>query len=383
MPKYDQVAEQLKHRIQQGDYALRGFPAERQLALECGVAHMTIRRAVQQLIDEGLIVRGSNGRIETKNSDENGTANLRIALLVPGFQSPNLERWKNSLLMAAEAVGATVRPVIYRHWDDPIFGTALDGFDGVFLLPLCEPMSPVVVQALKQAKPPVAVLDDDLSQYGFPSVRSSSPVFVQRLLDHLEAQGCHRIACLNVQPHSEYGVTAQRIEQWQVWMAMRHFDGELIDEPVETFGDPFVQAHRVVAELLVKNNFDYDALLATTAPGAIGAMRAMLDAGVRPGIDVAVCTIDGEGLAAHMNPSLTAVEPADVIPYIRICLQWMVRGGAWKGPLLLQPTEPMLAVRESTRSPRFSTVESTQELQLLQSGNQRLVQENGNAPSLR
>lgn len=370
MPKYDQVAEQLKHRILQGDYALRGLPAERQLAAECGVAHMTARRAVQQLIEEGFLVRRPNGRIDVKCDDEKHNLNPQFAFLAAAFHSRPTEGWHNSISRVAEENSAVLRHVIYRHWDDPVIGDALESFDGAFLLPSSEPMPPALLRRLTQAKKPLVILEEDLSGLGIPSVRQSSPSVVQCVLDHLEEQGHRRIDCLNVQPH--HSVVEQRIAQWQVWMAAHHLEGSLHDEPVQPFGDPWAQAYITMRRVLAEGEFNAEALLCITMAAAIGGMRAMHEVGLRAGTDVAVAVIGGEGVAAYQVPSITAIEAQDLTPFIRLCMDWMLKGGgAWRGPLLMQPAVPNLVIRESTSTPRSEMRSRTVEpyLSLVSNGN--------------
>ena len=92
------------------------------------------------------------------------------------------------------------------------------------------------------------------------------------------------------------------------------------------------------------------AWLCITTPPALGAMRAILDKGLQPGCDIAVCSINGESIASVLNPPLTSLEPADPAPYLSICIDWMMRGGGhWQGPLLMRPHEVPLIIRESTQ----------------------------------
>lgn len=351
MPKYKQLSNQLKNRLIQGDYTLQGLPPERQLALESGVSYMTARRAYQQLIDDGFLLRGLNGRVEVNRDRTGSGSSLQVAFLAPSFPSHSIARWRDRILQTAERVSGVVRPVLYTHWDDPVIGSTLDSFDGVFLLPSCEPIPPRIIQRIKQAPRPLVMLEEDFSSLGIPTVRQNSPVFVQHLLDHLEERGFREIACLNVQPHD--GTVLQRLAQWQIWMTAHHLSGQLFDEPVEAYHDPTAQAYLVMQKLLANDEFHGEALLCITLAAAIGANRAMHEAGLRPGVDVAVCAVGGEGVAALQIPSITALEAPDVSPYIKICLDWMSKGGgAWSGPLLMQPSEPLLVVRESTSAPR-------------------------------
>jgi GntR family transcriptional regulator len=55
IPPYQQVAGILRRRIEAGDIKGR-LPSEKTLAQELGLAQNTVRRALYQLRDEGLIV---------------------------------------------------------------------------------------------------------------------------------------------------------------------------------------------------------------------------------------------------------------------------------------------------------------------------------------
>src|SRR5205807_225087 len=91
------------------------------------------------------------------------------------------------------------------------------------------------------------------------------------------------------------------------------------------------------------------ALCCTTAPAAIGAMRAMRDRRIEVGKDVSVGVINDEGLGRYLSPSLTSIEMPAPEPYLAVCLDWMRRAGAgWVGSLLLQPQQLPLYVGEST-----------------------------------
>lgn len=57
MPKYQQIAQTLGEQISAGRYARSQLPGERELAQAFGVARVTIRSALKQLVDTGKIVR--------------------------------------------------------------------------------------------------------------------------------------------------------------------------------------------------------------------------------------------------------------------------------------------------------------------------------------
>jgi DNA-binding LacI/PurR family transcriptional regulator len=340
MPKYDRFASVLEMRIRKGDYLLRDFPTEQELADEIGASRMTARRALLQLMNKGLLVRKPHGKIEINLQHEQASRRPSLAFLQPAFSSPIFEGWRYAVERAAQKFNTAVRKVDFVHWDDPVIPQTLAGFEGVFLVPSSEPIPQSIIGRLSSAKNLIA-LDTDLTHLGLPSVQLLPPMFVARLADHLYELGHRRIDCLNTQPHDE--VVTQRIAQWQLWQRMH------IDEPIEPFEHETPRAHEVITRLLKNKRFKATALLTITGGAAHGAVRAFHDAGLTVGKDVSVCAVEGGGLARYHVPSLTSLQPPDPAPYIDACLDWFNRrGDAWVGPLLVQPASVSLFVGEST-----------------------------------
>lgn len=346
------VVELLTKRIAQGDYALTTLPTERQLAVEAGVSYMTARKAVLRLIGGGVLIRERGGKLRLSGHD-GGQRVLRIAFLVPSFASADIERWRLALEAASRSVAAIVRPVLYVHWDDPLVRDSLGGFDGVFLVPNNEPLPERLRQRLRSAPSPVVILDEDWSGLGLPSIRLCPARQVASLVEHFSEFGHRRVDCFNVQPRN--AVISERIDHW--WQAASELGvaGELIDLPIAPYERPLVQAHRVFAERLAMGWRPGSALIGITAPAGLGVIRALHDHHLMAGRDVAIGVVNGEGLADYCVPSLTAIEVPDATPYFVQCLEWMATGGAWRGPLLLEPADAPLTVRESSGKNRIST----------------------------
>lgn len=344
----------MRTRILQGSYAIKPLPSERRLAKEFGVNYMTVRRGLTILEEEGLLIRRPNRRKQVKLIQHGAKPHLNIGFVMPTRSYGALKTWRDALENATDSRPISVRPILYLHWEDPILRDALEGFDGVFLSPVPEPVPDSVAAALRDPRHPVVVLDQDFSNHGVPSIRIFPPVFVQRLLDHLEALGHACIGCFNT--HPDNSEVRERIDQWRFWMAVHGFSGRLVNSSVSPTGhqapaggDPMQHAYDLMKEILSKPG-EETAWFFVTAPAAIGAMRAILDHGLMPGKDIAVCTANGENLAKMSNPRLTALEPSDPGPLITYCLDWMTKGRQhWEGPLLMQPAEVPLIIRESTQ----------------------------------
>ncbi len=347
-PSYRKVAKTIRNRILHGDYALKPIPSERHLALELGVNYMTVRRGLQILEEEGLLFRDANGRKKVKPLEQGVKKHLNFAFVSPALASHALEVWRSAIEKAAVARGCRLRPVLFVHWDDPILKDVLEGFDGIFLVPVAEPVTDIALERLRNSQHRVVVVDHDFSRYGIPSLRLFPPVFIQRMLDHVAERGHSCIGCFNTQPSDQE--VFERIGQWRLWMAAHGYSGRMINEAIPPQGDPTEHAYEVMNKLLESSPAPEEtAWFFTTAPAALGATRALLDHGLQPGRDVLTCVANGEGMASMLNPPITALEPVDPIALVSIAVDWMRTGQHWQGPLLLQPSEIPLVIRESTQ----------------------------------
>lgn len=309
---------------------------------------MTVRKAIEGLMQKGLLERQVNGRLTIRKDLADKT--LTIAFLVPSTASGNVERWRLGIETVANDIDARVRTIFYVHWDDPMLIETLENFDVVFLFPSGEEMPPRIVKRLKEAGKSLVFLERDLTEQNITSICLFPPFFTQRLLDKLGELGHQSVDCFNIQTVDP--VIASRIEQWQLWRAAHRFGGVLYGEPVKPYTPYEAQltwAYANMEKIIATQKIHATAIFCTTALGAIGAMRAMRDRGMVVGKDFSICTINDEGLARYLSPSLTCIEMPDPTPYIRMCIERIqTPQAAWSGSQLIQPTQPQIFIGEST-----------------------------------
>jgi len=347
-PQYKKVSDIIRRRIIEGSYSLKLFPSERRLARELDVNYMTVRRGLRILEEENMLTRLPNGRMRVKRIQQGKKTHLTFGFLTPTFTSGTVESWRMAIEKVTAKLPCSVRPILYMHWDDPILTDALEGFDGVFLVPIPEAIPENVAEKLRQQEHPVVVVDQDLSGFGAPSIQLFPPVFVQKLLDHFESLGHKRIGCLNTQ--SSCQEVEDRINQWRYWINAHGFSGRLLNESVAPHGDPIERAYEAMTKILSAGKVPETAWICITTPAAVGAIRAMLDLGFKPGKDFVLGSVNGDRLASMLNPPLTSLEPPDPMPFISVCLDWMIKGGQnWQGPLLMRPSDVPLIIRESSK----------------------------------
>lgn len=351
MPKkriFVDVMAAIEQRIAAGDYFFKSLPGERKLAEELGVSYMTARKAVLGLIDRGILARQPNGGLTVGPEQASRNAQAKVAMLTPAYPSPHLLQCREAVSRAAEAQGVRLRSVEYVHWYDPILVEALENADGMVVIPSTEPIPPRLLETFLPPRNKVVFLDDDISEWGIPSVRLFSRRNIRRVFEHLWRLGHRTIDCVNTQGHSRE--IERRIGEWRIWLADREAAGSLHDRPVEAYRDPTAAACRAVGRLLQKSGVGRPtALVCTTYPAAIGAVRACHDSGLAIGEDISIAAMNCEPTGRYLCPSLTGLDAPDIAPLLTRCFDWFKsdqRG--WGGELLISPSESKLFVGEST-----------------------------------
>ncbi|MEM7680712.1 MAG: substrate-binding domain-containing protein [Planctomycetota bacterium] len=344
---FTEVMAVVERRIAEGDYMLKDLPGERKLAEEVGVSYMTARKAVLKLIEKQVLTRRPNGSLVVHPDLASDKAVAQVALLTPAYPSPHLLHCRLEITRAAEQAGVQLRPVEFMHWYDPVVKEALGGSDGVLLIPSTEPIPGPLLKEFALPEHKAVFFDSDMTEHDLPSIRLFARSHISKLLDHLWGLGHRRIDCLNAQGHNHE--IERRVSHWRDWLERRGGRGELWDAPAEPFEDPIACAHQAMRQVLEKPGQERGAVVCTTQPAALGAIRACHDVGVRVGVDVSICTINNEPTGRYFVPSLTGLEMPDVAPLLKRCFAWFADPDAeWQGDLRVVPTRPILFPGEST-----------------------------------
>jgi DNA-binding LacI/PurR family transcriptional regulator len=342
MDKYAQFGQVMEERIRRGDYALRDLPTELELASEFGASRKTARRAIQRLLEKGIVHRKPYGRLTVNQKH----AQLQLAFLGMSYFSHNAEAWRFAVTRAAEKFGAVVRPVDFVHWNDAVIPETLKAFDGVFLLPSSENIPRALLERFRDT-PHLVSLEYDLSEWNVPSVHLLPPRSIHVLGDHLYQLGHRHIDCLNTQPVDS--VIQQRCEQWKLWGRLHKVQGRMHNEPVIPYQHAAPKAYEVMKRLLSAGEFKATALVCLTNAAALGSIRALIEHGLRVGKDVSVCAMEGEQLAQLMTPSWTVLKTPEPHVYVEACVEWIAKQKEpWSGPLLMEPATMSLFEGEST-----------------------------------
>jgi len=268
--------------------------------------------------------------------------------LVPAYPSPHLVACRTIIAKCVQEQGGLFRAIEYVHWYDPVFRDVLDGNSGLFVIPSTEPIPERLLRSFAAIDRKVVFFDTDLTTAGLVSIELFPDQHIRKVLGLLRDFGASRIDCLNSQGTNQE--ILRRIELWGRFREAAGREGELWDAPTPAYGDPLAGGHRLMRSLLDRNRRP-EAVLCTTQPAALGAIRACYEAGLRVGTDIAIATVNNEPTGRYFCPSLTGLDMPDVDDLVVRCLEWFAKPGmSWKGPLRLEPRRAKLLRGESTGS---------------------------------
>ena len=344
---FTDVMDVVERRIAEGDYMLKDLPGERRLAEEVGVSYMTARKAVTRLIEKRVLARRDNGSLEVHPRLRSATARIRVAMLTPAYPSAHFMHCRLTVSSATEHRSIQFRPVEYMHWYDPIVREAMEGSDGLLVIPSTEPAPTQLLNEFASGDYKVVFLDADMTDHGIPSIRLFSRDHISRLFEHLWRLGHRRIDCLNTQGRNEE--IDRRISHWRTWLSEKGGVGTLWDTPAPPYEDPTALAYQTMIQIAGKPAYPLGAIVCTTQPAALGAIRACHEAGRVVGKDVSICTINNEPTGKYLCPSLTGLDMPDLDDVLDRCFDWFADSQPrWRGELRLVPDKPKLFKGEST-----------------------------------
>jgi DNA-binding LacI/PurR family transcriptional regulator len=309
-PLYQQVKDMLEHQILTGEL-LQGepIPSERELCEQYSVSATPVRRALQELVRDGLIRRrpgiGSFVSSEARSLD--------LLLLIIGFEE---EAWRRHSYLFSELIGGIARvtwernatfsvarvPIGYGDIKSYLYSVIREGtFDGILLrmggdleedclVPLLETGFPYVV--IKRHLPNRminCVINDDM-QGAFAAT------------EHLIKLGHDRIGLIAAE---HIAIARDRCEGY--FGALQAHGIEADPDLIYRCGDYMEETGRRAAKTFISLANQPTAIFAPGDIVAIGAYQVIQEAGLRIPEDFAIVGYDDIPPAATLSPPLTSV----------------------------------------------------------------------------
>jgi DNA-binding LacI/PurR family transcriptional regulator len=358
MNKTGTLVESLVERIESGRYPPgEAVPSERQLVEEFDLSRTTVRRAIDDLVQRGILER-QPGRGTFVAGASNGPrvspAVLRhsVAVIVPTFANPYYGEMIDGI--EKEARLSDLRLVVgqsdYSAESESLqlLQSAADGaVCGALVVPGSVDRASHGVQHFLRSGKPMVYIGRWPDNVACDGVCIDYRIAARQAVAHLADLGHERIAYVEGLPRlpgfSPYDGYAD---------VMR--DRRLPVDPrlVRLTEDPSEQAGRRAVEDLVREQVRFTAVFARNDVTAMGVLQGLRRTGLRVPTDVSVISIANSLWSRSLDPPLTSVDshPSSV-GQIAIRLLNDRLQGRYSGPPVRARLEPDLIVRSSTQAP--------------------------------
>jgi DNA-binding LacI/PurR family transcriptional regulator len=359
LPRYAQARRFLEELIRLQPLAPGDqLPSERDLAADFGVSQMTMNRAIQDMVREGLLYRevgrgtfvlGQNGK-----SQHDGTLGL-VTLYSPGTLKS--DPYGGEVLRAVHSAAVETgwhlllvhEPLYQQGSAEPSLVSRADGF--LFMSPEDEAI-PYLTRLREEGVPYVAVGSSWLDE-PIPAVDSDNILGARQAVEHLASLGHRRIGMIGgpenlsnsmdrhrgfLKAVGDHGLTFR--DDWFL----------LCDHA----WDVTARERARIVEMVCRADGP-TALFAAGYSLAMHAMGAVQEAGLTVPADVSVMGFDENFSAAYLNPPLSTVaQPLDLMGRRAVeRLEAMVRGEPDSGAVERMPTR--MIIRGSCSHPRIET----------------------------
>ncbi len=357
-PLYQQLRQRLFSRIRRGEFAATAMlPSENELCREYSVSVTTARRALLELVKEGVVLRRAGvGTMVSPN----------VRQLHLGFVSIDYEgdAWRENSAAMGELVAGIGELAWRRDASFSMSGVDEDGadeylrsladarsVDGVLLRTPNE-VREEHVDILESAGMPYVAIKRELPRRALNCVVSDDLRGAQLATQYLLEQGHRRIGFVCAKP--ALTLTQQRLEGYRAALGAVgiRFDQKLVRMESSFAGS---MGYRAVRALLAMPSRP-TAVFAASDTMAMGGYQAARSLGLAIPSDVAMVGYDDIGPAALLEPPLTTVRTA-YHEFGRLAAELLldVIEGRVEAPRRVV-IEPQLVVRESSgeasRTPR-------------------------------
>ena len=308
IPKYLLVEDHIKQAIKQRKIVDK-LPGERVLARELGYSYMTIRKAIDNLVNEGLLykvpTKGTYVADQTSRKKRTRTIGYFLdSRIAGGLSSPYYAMLFNALEKQTVRKGYTL--VYFTDSSEDNLHAVLGKLDGV--VASCFFRIEGLIQQMKAVLPVVAI-DNSVADKEIPSVIIDNFNAQAQSVDYLVSLGHRKIGFLTGLDDSDVG--KNRYEGYKAGLLKQgiEYDPELVFRGNFTFGSGVNGA-----EYFVSLEERPTALICANDSMALGAINKLHQEGLEVPRDMSIVGFDDIDIARQITPPLTTIAvPVDEI----------------------------------------------------------------------
>ena len=350
LPLHAQVRTALERLIEEHFENDSRFFSESQLIQNLGVSQGTIRRALTDLAQRGMLEkRQARSTIVKKRSGLSGFLNL--AIFLPDYSSPNAARFLGHLNAECLNRGVSMQPIYTQRGE-----RLLKAYDnlrfhpregGVVLLENSQRATIELSMALGDKGYECVIIDTIVRGESQKFVGVSNDAIIEIGLRHLYELGHRSIALVIAEPEEKESVQ-QRIAAFEdrAKRLPEPVNARIVHTGMHLWEDAYSAAQNSMDEVMASPDRP-TAVFAVSDVGALGAMKRLQHRGYRIPEDVSVMGPDGLDLGGMVHPPLTSLSCP-----IEEMTQAVFKLLTEKNPHPLQMTfRPSLLQRGSTAPP--------------------------------
>lgn len=358
MDKTSYVTSLLVERIDTERYpAGEAVPSERLLSEELGLSRTTVRRAIDNLVQDGRLIRrpGRGTFVPEKpaQTSTSGSGQRHLAVIIPTFANPYYGEMIDGMEKQARShemrIVAGQSDYSAESESEQLLQSAADpNVCGALVVPggVGRP-SRGAREFIRSGKAFVYVgrwpLDVPVD-----GVRVDYRLAARRATQHLIDLGHERIAYVEGLPNLPGFSPFEGFSEM-----MRERKLPIRPELVRISDQPSEKAGREAIAAMVAEGVHFTAVFGRNDVTTLGIMQGLRDAGLRVPDDVSVTSIANSLLARSMDPPLTCINPEPAtVGRLALRLLWDRLQGSYTGPPIRMLLEPGLIKRGSTAAPR-------------------------------
>ncbi len=306
--KYISVKEKIKDGIRSGEVNGK-LPGERALAQIHGVSYMTVRRAITELVEEGILHKFTTKGTFVSHSKMTPKITHNIGFFLDqgikeGISSPYYSLVFNALEKVVKQKGYNL--VLFSEPDDLNPLNNQKKIDGVIIC--CFPRIENKIQELKRMLP-IVLLDNLSSDKSIPSVTLDNFNGSSEAVNYLWSLGHRRIGFINGLLDSD--VCRERLMGYTSTLVSQ---GAKVDEELIFKGDFSYESGEQGAKYLLSLKNPPTAIMCANDSMAIGAMKVIRENGFQIPDEMSVVGFDDIVVASKVFPALTTIAaPIDAI----------------------------------------------------------------------
>ena len=307
-PKYVLVEEYIRQQIKKNRF-IDKLPGERALAVDLGFSYMTVRKAVDNLVNEGLLYKiPTKGTfIADQKSNKIKTHTIGYFLdsrIAGGLSSPYYSMIFNAIEKQATRNGYSL--VYFSDTSESNLHAVLKKLDGVIASSFSRVEN--LIQEIKAIVPVVAI-DNSVSDKTIPSVIIDNFSAQIQSVDYLCSLGHQRIGFMTGLEDSDVG--KNRYEGYKSGLIKQGIDADpaLVFRGNYTFGSGVSGAQYFLAL-----EDGPTAIICANDSMALGAINQLHREGLEVPRHISIVGFDDIDIARQLTPSLTTVSvPVDEI----------------------------------------------------------------------